>query len=89
LHIKNLRTKRLSKELNYVKVRLFLISKRNELVTYILKLLSNIKIYLRFYINLLELANLEILIQRTFCYKIEEDNVFKVKKIIAYKGNNY
>jgi hypothetical protein len=57
LHTKNLRFKQLSKELNHVKVRPFLVLKRNGLVTYTLKLLIDAKIYSRFYINLLELAD--------------------------------
>jgi hypothetical protein len=74
LHIRNLRTKRLNKGLNYVKVGLFLISKQNGLVTYTLELLLDIKIYPRFYVKLLELADLETLVQKTFYYKVEEDN---------------
>jgi hypothetical protein len=65
LHTKNLRSKQLSKELNYIKVRLFLVSKKNGLVTYTLKLLADTKIYSRFYINLLELANKDTLLQHT------------------------
>jgi hypothetical protein len=64
LHIKNLRSKRLSKELNYVKVGPFLVSKKNGLVTYILKLLVDIKVYSRFHVNLLELANKNTPLQR-------------------------
>jgi hypothetical protein len=64
LYIKNLRSKQLSKELNYVKVRLFLVLKKNGLVTYTLKLLVDAKVYSRFYINLLELANKNTLLQR-------------------------
>jgi hypothetical protein len=89
LYTKNLQTKQLSKRLNNVKVRLFLILKQNRLVTYTLKLLVDTKIHPRFYINLLELANLETLLQRTFRYKTKEDNTFKVKKIVAHRGNNY
>jgi hypothetical protein len=84
LHTKNLRTKRPSKGLNNVKVRLFLISKQNRLVTYTLKLLLDAKIYPRFYVSLLELANPETLLQRTFCYKTEEEKEFEVKKILDY-----
>jgi hypothetical protein len=62
LYTKNLYTKRLSKGLNNVKVRLFLILKQNRLVTYTLKLLPDTKIYPRFYISLLEPANLETLL---------------------------
>jgi hypothetical protein len=89
LHTKNLRSKRLSKGLNYVKVRLFLVMKKNGPVIYTLKLLLDIKIYPRFYVNLLELANKDTLLQRTFCYKTKEENEFKVKKILAHWGNNY
>jgi hypothetical protein len=85
LYTKNLRFKQLSKELNYVKVGPFLVSKKNRLVTYILKLLADAKVYSRFYINLLELADKNTLLQRTWRYKIEEDNEFKVKKILDYR----
>jgi hypothetical protein len=85
LHIKNLRTKRLSKGLDNVKVGLFLISKRNGLVIYTLELLLDAKIHPRFYISLLELANLETPLQRTFRYEIEEEKEFKVKKILDYR----
>jgi hypothetical protein len=84
LYTKNLRTKRPSKGLDNVKVRLFLISKQNRPVIYTLKLLLDTKIYPRFYISLLEPADLEMLLQQTFCYKTEEDNKFKVKELINY-----
>jgi hypothetical protein len=64
LHTKNLRSKQLSKGLNYVKVGLFLVLKKNGLVTYILKLLADTKVYSRFYVNLLELADKNTLLQR-------------------------
>jgi hypothetical protein len=89
LHTKNLRTKQPSKGLDNVKVRLFLILKQNRPVTYTLELLLDAKIHPRFYISLLEPANLETPLQRTFRYKTKEDNVFEVEKIIAYRGNNY
>jgi hypothetical protein len=80
-----LRTKQLSKGLNNVKVRPFLISKQNRLVIYTLKLLLDTKIHPRFYISLLELANPETPLQRTFCYKIKEEKEFEVKKILDYR----
>jgi hypothetical protein len=89
LYTKNLRIKQLSKGLNNIKVRLFLVLEQNRLVIYTLKLLLDTKIYLQFYISLLELANLETLLQQTFCYKTKENNVFKVKRIIRQRGNNY
>jgi hypothetical protein len=63
LHTKNLRSKRLSKGLNHVKVRLFLISKRNRPVTYTLELPLDAKIYPRFYVSLLEPADQETPLQ--------------------------
>jgi hypothetical protein len=64
LYTKNLRFKQLSKGLDYVKVEPFLVLKKNELVTYTLKLLVDVKVYSRFYINLLELADKDTLLQR-------------------------
>ena len=84
LYTKNLRTKQPSKGLNYVKVRLFLISKKNRPVTYTLELPPDTKIYPRFHVSLLELANPETPLQRTFCYELKEESKFKVKKIITH-----
>jgi hypothetical protein len=62
LYIKNLHFKRLSKGLNYIKVRLFLVIKKNGPVIYTLKLLLDTKIYSKFYVNLLKLANKDTLL---------------------------
>jgi hypothetical protein len=62
LYTKNLYTKRLSKGLDNVKVGLFLILKQNGLVIYTLELLLDAKIYPRFYVSLLEPADLETLL---------------------------
>lgn len=53
---KNLCTKTPNKRFNNVKTRLFLILNKKSVVAYILDLLPNIKIYLQFYINMLELV---------------------------------
>jgi hypothetical protein len=79
LYTKNLRSKRPSKGLDYVKVGLFLISKRNGPVTYTLELLLDAKIYPRFHVSLLELADKNTLLQRTFCYKTKEEKEFEVE----------
>jgi transposase InsO family protein len=89
LHTKNLRTKRPSKGLDNVKVGPFLISKRNGPVTYTLELPPDAKIHPRFHVNLLEPADPETPLQRTFRYETEEDNVFQVERIIAHRGNNH
>ena len=62
LFIKNLYIKRLSKELNNIKVSLFLIKAQKKLVNYLLKLLLNIKVYFTFYIFFIELADLKTLL---------------------------
>jgi hypothetical protein len=85
LYTKNLRTKQLSKGLDNVKVGPFLISKQNRPVIYTLKLLLDTKIYPRFHVSLLELANPETPLQQRFRYETKEDNIFKVERIIAYK----
>jgi hypothetical protein len=85
LHTKNLRSKQLSKGLNYVKVRPFLILKRNGPITYTLELLPDAKIHPRFHVSLLEPANKDTLLQQTFCYKTEEENKFKVERLVKYQ----
>jgi len=52
-----MKSKRLSKKLDYVKVGLFSIKKAKELVNYELNLLADAKVHLVFYISLLELAD--------------------------------
>jgi hypothetical protein len=78
---KNLRSKRLSKGLNHVKVRLFLILNQKGPVTYTLNLPSDAKVHLQFYVSLLEPADPLTLLQKTFHFQTEEDNTFEVKAI--------
>jgi transposase InsO family protein len=89
LHTKNLRTKRPSKGLDNVKVGPFLILKKNGPVTYTLQLPPDAKIHPRFHVKLLEPADPETPLQRTFRYETEEDNVFEVEEIIAHQGNKH
>jgi hypothetical protein len=83
LYTKNLRTKRPSKGLDNVKVRPFLILKKNGPVTYTLQLLLDAKIHPRFHIKLLEPVDLETPLQRNFRYKIEEEDTFEVERIMG------
>jgi hypothetical protein len=85
LHTKNLRSKQPSKGLDHVKVGPFLVSKKNGPVTYTLELPADTKIHPRFHVNLLEPANKDTPLQRTWRYKTEEDNKFKVEKILDYR----
>ena len=59
---KNIKTIRLSNKLDYTKLRSFRIRKILGLVNYKLDLLIKIRIYLFFYILVLELANLDTLV---------------------------
>jgi len=54
---KNLKTRKLSKKLNHVKVELFLVKKAKKLVNYELDLPKDAKVFLVFYISLLKPAN--------------------------------
>jgi transposase InsO family protein len=88
LHTKNLRTKRPSKGLDHVKVGPFLISKQNGPVTYTLELPPDAKIHPRFHVSLLEPADPETPLQRTFRYEMEEEKEFEVERILDHKLNN-
>ena len=72
LFIKNLKTRILSKKLDYIKVGLFFIKKVKGLVNYKLELLKNVKVYPVFYISLLEPADPSTPLQRTFNYETQE-----------------
>ena len=59
---KNIKTIRLSNKLDYTKLGLFRIKKILGLINYKLDLLIKMRIYLSFYILILELANLDTLV---------------------------
>ncbi len=79
---KNLRTRKLNKKLNYIKVESFFVKKTKKLVNYKLNLLKNIKIFLVFYILLLKLVDLNTFIQKTFYYKLQKKNRFEIERIL-------
>jgi len=57
LLIKNIKSKRLNKKLNYIKIKLFSIKKIKGLINYELNLLADVKVYLIFYIFILKLVD--------------------------------
>ena len=71
LFIKNFESKRFSKKLNYIKMGLFKIINKVMEVLYRLDLLLKIKIYLVYYITILELVhkNYKLLIYKQDIYK--------------------
>jgi hypothetical protein len=83
---KNLRTKRPSKGLDHVKVGPFLILNQKGPVTYTLDLPKDAKIHPRFHVSLLEPADPDTPLQRTFSYEADQDNEFEVEKILDHRG---
>jgi len=69
LLIKNLKIKKKSKKLNHVKIESFFIKVVKESINYELDLSKNVKVFLVFYISLLELVDSSTSIQKTFHYK--------------------
>ncbi len=92
---KNFKIRKLSKKLNYIKVKLFFVKKTKRLINYELNLLKNVKIFLIFYILLLKLANLITFIQDTFIFirkkkinsKLKKFYNKKIKSILLSKKN--
>ena len=87
LLIKNIKSKRLSKKLDYIKVRPFLVKQQKGPINYELDLPEDTNIYLVFYILLLELADTQTPLQEIFHFKNKEE--YKVKKILDRKGQKY
>ncbi len=66
---KNLKTRQGIKKLDYIKVGPFLVNKQRGKASYRLRLPKDARIYLVFYISLLELADSTILLQTTFYFE--------------------
>ena len=86
---KNLKTKRVSKKLNHVKIDLFFIKQQKESVDYELNLPSDIKIHSIFHVSLLKSADPKTFIQNTFHFQYEIDDEYKVEKILAQNDQKY
>ena len=77
---KNILSRRLSKKLNYIKLKLFKIKKKVIKINYKLNLLAKIKIYLVQYIAMLELVYREykLLIYKIDIYRGREKDEWEV-----------
>jgi len=82
---KNLRTKRPSKGLDHVKVGPFLILSKHGATTYTLDLPKDAKIHPRFHVKLLEPADPDTPLQKTFRYEPEEETEYEVEALLDYR----
>jgi len=75
--------------LNHVKIESFFVKKTKRLINYKLDLFKNVKVFLVFYILLLKLVDPSTSIQKTFHYKSQKENQFKVKRILEQENQQY
>ena len=80
---KNLKTKKINKKLNYVKIDLFFVKKQKKSINYELNLFSNIKIHSVFYVSLLKSTNQNTFIQNTFHFQYEKKNENEIETILT------
>jgi hypothetical protein len=86
---KNLKIRKKSKKLDHVKVEPFFIKAVKESVNYELDLSKDARVFLVFYISLLESVDPSTSIQETFHYYPQEENRFEVERILEKKGQRY
>ena len=80
---KNLKTKKISKKLNHVKIDSFFIKQQKKSVNYELNLFSNIKIHSIFHVSLLKSADSKTFIQNTFHFQYKNDDEYEIEKILT------
>jgi hypothetical protein len=86
---KNLKTRKLSKKLNHVKVESFLVKKIKKSVNYELDLLKDAKVFLVFHISLLKSADSITPLQDTFYFYSQEEKQYEVERILQQKDQKY
>ena len=86
---KNLKTKKINKKLNYVKISSFFIKQQKKSINYELNLFSNIKIHSIFYVSLLKSANSKTFIRNTFHFQYEKNDKNEIKTILIHKNQRY
>jgi len=75
--------------LNHVKVESFLIKKAKGPINYELDLLKDAKVFLVFYISLLELVDSTTPLQDTFYFHPQKEKQYEVEKILRQEGQKY
>ncbi len=83
---KNLKIRKKSKKLNHVKIESFFIKAIKKLVNYELDLFKNAKVFLVFYVLLLESVDFSTSIQEIFHYHSQKENRFEIKRILKRKS---
>ena len=86
---KNLKTKKISKKLNHVKVDLFFIKQQKKSINYELNQLWNIKIHSIFHVSLLKPADPKTFIQNTFHFQYKNEDEYEIEKILAQNNQKY
>ena len=86
---KNLKTKKINKKLNHVKIDSFFVKQQKKSVNYELNLFSNIKIHLIFHVSLLKSADQNTFIQNTFHFQYEKKNENEIKTILTQNDQRY
>ena len=86
---KNLKTKKINKKLNYVKIDLFFVKQQKKSINYELNLFSNIKIHSIFHVSLLKSADQNTFIQNTFHFQYEKKNENEIETILTQNDQRY
>ena len=86
---KNLKTKKVSRKLNHVKIDPFFIKQQKKSVNYELNLFSDIKIHSIFHVSLLKSADPKTPIQNTFHFQYENEDEYEIEKILAQNDQKY
>ncbi len=86
---KNLKTRKLSKKLNHVKVESFLVKKIKKSINYELDLSKNARVFSVFHISLLKSANLITPLQDTFYFHSQKEEQYEIEKILQQEDQKY
>ena len=86
---KNLKTKKVSKKLNHVKVDSFFIKQQKKSINYELNQFSNTKIHSIIHVSLLKSADSKTFIQNTFHFQYENENEYEIEKILTQNNQKY
>ena len=78
-----------TKKLDHIKVRPFLVEEKTRPVNIRLRLPRDAQVHPNFHISMIELADPETPLQKTFHYQPEEEQEFEVEQILKKQGQRY